>query len=36
MACVYKEYEFKIKMVQGQRLQLKKYLLGYNMKVVIH
>ena len=30
---VYKEYEGKIKMVQGQWLQLKmKLLLGFNMK----
>ena len=36
MACVYKEYEVKIKMVQEQWLQLKmKFLLGYNMTIVI-
>ena len=28
MTCVYKEYEFKIKMVQEQRLQLKKVFIG--------
>ena len=33
---MHKEYEIKIKMVQEQWLQLKmKYLLGYNMKIVI-
>ena len=36
MACMYKEYEGKIKMIQEQELQLKmKFLLGYNMKIVI-
>ena len=36
MACVYKEYRHKIKMVQEQWLQLKmKILLGYNMKLFI-
>ena len=36
MACMYKEYESKIKMIQEQELQLKmKFLLGYNMKIVI-
>ena len=30
------EYEIKMEIVQGQRLQLKmKFLLGYNMKMVI-
>ena len=34
MTCVYKEYEFKIKMVQEQWLQLKmKFFLGYNVKI---
>ena len=34
-ACVHKEYEQKIKMVQEQWLQLKmKFLLGYNMKII--
>ena len=33
---MYKEYEGKIKMIQEQELQLKmKFLLGYNMKIVI-
>ena len=36
MTCVCKEYKVKIKMVQGQWLQLKrKFLLGYNIKIVI-
>ena len=36
MTIVCKEYERKIKMVQEQWLQLKmKFLLGYNMKIVI-
>ena len=36
MACVYKEYEIKIKMVQEQCLELKmKFLLSYNMKSFI-
>ena len=36
LACVYKEYEVKVKMVQEQWLQLKmKFLLGYSMKIVI-
>ena len=36
MACVFKYYEVKIKMVQKQRLQLKmKVLLDYNMKIVM-
>ena len=36
MACVYKEYRHKIKMVQEQWPQLKmKILLGYNMKLFI-
>ena len=36
MICVYKEYEVKIKMLEEQWLQLKmKFLLGYNMKIVI-
>ena len=35
MACVYKEYRGKTKMVQEKQLQLKmKILLGYNMKIV--
>ena len=34
MSCVYKKYEIKTKMVQGQWLQLKlKFLLSYNMKI---
>ena len=34
--CVYKVYEFKIKMAQEQWLKLKrKFLLGYNIKVAI-
>ena len=33
---MYKEYEIKIKMTQVQWLELKmKFLLGYNMKIVI-
>ena len=33
---MYKEYESKIKMIQEQEVQLKmKFLLGYNMKIVI-
>ena len=36
MTFVYKEYEVKIIMVQGQWLQLKvNFLLDYNMKIVI-
>ena len=36
MACVWKEYVVKMKMVQEQLLQLKmKFLLGYNMKIAI-
>ena len=36
MACKYKEYEVKIKMVQEQWLQLKlEFLLGYNVNIVI-
>ena len=36
MTCVWKEYKVKIKMVQEKWLQLKmKFLLGYNMKIVI-
>ena len=36
MACVYKEYEIKTKIVQEHWLQLKiKFLLGYSMKIVI-
>ena len=36
MTYVYREYEVKIKMVQEHWLQLKmKFLLGYNMKIVI-
>ena len=36
MACAYKEYEVKIKMVHEQWLHLKiHFLLGYNMKIVI-
>ena len=36
MACMYKEYKGKIKMVKEQWLQFKmKFLLGYNMKIVI-
>ena len=36
MTCVCKEYEGKIKLVQGQWLQLKmKFLLGYSVKIVI-
>ena len=35
ITCVYKEYNVKIKMVQKQLLQLKMFLLGYNMKIVI-
>ena len=35
MICVYKEYEIKIKMVYEQWLQLKMFLLGYSMKIVI-
>ena len=36
MTCVFKEYDIKIKMVQEQWLHLKmKFLLGYNMKIVI-
>ena len=35
MIYVYKLYEVKIKMVQKQWLQLKIFLLGYNMKIVI-
>ena len=36
MSCAYKEYEGKTKMVQEQWLQLNiKFLLGYNMKIVI-
>ena len=35
MACVYKEYRGKIKMVQEQQLQLKiKILLAFNMKTI--
>ena len=30
-----KEYEIKTKMVQEQWLQLKMFLLGYNLKIVI-
>ena len=37
VSCVYKQYEVKMETVQEQRLQLKmKFLLGYNMKVVIY
>ena len=37
MTCVYKEYEDKMKMVQGQWLQLKmKFLLGYTIKIIIY
>ena len=37
MTCVYKKYEIKTKIVQEQWLQLKmKFLLGYNMKIVIY
>ena len=36
MTYVYKEYEVKIKMVQEQWLLVrKKFLLGYNMKIVL-
>ena len=36
MTCVYKYYKVKIKMVQEQRLQLKrKFLLSFNTKIVI-
>ena len=36
MTYVYKEYEVKIKMIQEQWLLLrKKFLLGYNMKIVL-
>ena len=37
MTCVYKQYEVKMKMVQKQQLHLKmKFLLGYNMQIVIY
>lgn len=32
MACVYKDYEVKMKMIQQQWMKL---LLGYNMKIAI-
>ena len=36
MICVYKEYEIKKKWYRWKWLQLKmKFLLGYNMKIVI-
>ena len=36
LACVYKEYEVKVKMVQEQWMKIKmKVLLGYSMKIVI-
>ena len=36
MTWVCKQYEVKIKMIQEQRPQLTtKYLLGYNMKIVV-
>ena len=35
MTFVYKEYDDKIKMAQEQWLQLKKFLLGYYLEIVI-
>ena len=35
MTCMYKDYRFKMKMVQEQWLQLKKFLWGSYMNIVI-